>query len=267
MKKRIIAILVLVVVAAVTLAGCGSKADKSWDKVKEKGEFVLGLDDSFPPMGFRDENNNIVGFDVDTAQEICDRLGITLKLQPIDWSAKEQELNTGNIDCIWNGFTITEERQKNVLFSKPYMNNRQVLVVMADTDFETLADFEGKKLSLQAGSSASDALNSSKDFKDKLGQVVEFDENMMALMDLKNGGVDVVLMDEVVAAYNIQMLGENFRIIDEALGNEQYGIGFRKNDNQLMQKFQETLEAMAKDGTLAEISEKWMGKDTTVVGK
>lgn len=267
MKKRRMAFLVLAVTAIMVLTACGSAQDKSWDKVKEKGEFVLGLDDSFPPMGFRDENHKIVGFDVDAAQEICDRLKITLKLQPVDWVAKETELNTGNIDCIWNGFTITEERKKEVLFSKPYMNNRQVLVVMADSSFQKLGDFEGKTLALQGGSSASDALDNSKDFKEKLNKVIELDDNMLALMDLKNGGVDVVLMDEVVAGYNIEMQGESFRIIEESLGNEQFGIGFRKADIQLMEKFQETLEAMAKDGTLAKISEKWMGKDTTVVGK
>lgn len=263
MKRYILKIALFLVAVSLLLSGCESKADKSWDKVKQKGEFVLGLDDTFPPMGFRDENNQIVGFDVDAAQEVCDRLGITLKLQPIDWSAKEQELNAGKIDCIWNGFTINEDRKKQVLFTEPYMDNRQVLVVMADSSYSTLADLEGKKLALQAGSSAMDALNSAKEFKDKLGEVIELDENMMALMDLKNGGVDVVLMDEVVAAYNIQMQGENYRIIEEALGNEQYGVGFRKNDKQLMEKVQETLDAMVEDGTMAKISEKWMGRDTT----
>lgn len=269
MGKKFIRILVLMVVTALVLSGCSasSGADKSWEKVKEKGVFVLGLDDSFPPMGFRDENNQIVGFDVDVAQEVCSRLGVTLKLQPIDWLAKEKELNSGNIDCIWNGFTITEERKEQVLFTKPYMKNRQVLVVMADSSYTTLADLEGKKIALQAGSSAADALNGAKEFKDKLAEVVEFDENMTALMDLKQGGVDAVLMDEVVARYNIQMQGENFRVIEEALADEEYGVGFRKNDRQLMQKVQETMEAMAKDGTLAKISEKWMGKDITVIGK
>jgi len=267
-RRNIVAIIALAIMAVLVLSGCGaSGADKSWEKVKEKGVLVLGLDDSFPPMGFRDENQEIVGFDIDAAREVCKRLGIELKLQPIDWSAKEQELNTGNIDCIWNGFTINEERKKNVLFTEPYMNNRQVVVVMGDSDYMALSDLEGKKVALQAGSSAADALNNAKDFKDKLAEVIELDDNMTALMDLEKGGVDAVIMDEVVAGYNIQMQGKNFRILDEALGNEEYGVGFRKNDRKLMEKVQETLKEMAKDGTLAKISEKWMGRDVTVIGK
>lgn len=268
MKRYISLILFIAIALSLVLAGCGGSAsgvDDSWDKVKKKGEFILGLDEGFPPMGFRDENGEIVGFDVDVAKEVCSRLGLKLKLQPIDWDAKEQELNTGNIDCIWNGFTITEERKQNVLFTKPYMKNLQVLVVLADSGYSKLSDLEGKTLGLQAGSSAADALNSVPDFKAKLKGVAEFNNNMDALMDLEKGGVDVVLMDEIVARYYIQMKEKNYRVLDEALASEEYGIGFRKNDKKLMEKFQETLEAMAKDGKLAEISTKWFGKDITTV--
>jgi len=264
MKKHLVLLLVIAI-AAVAFTGCASKEgpDKSWDNVKEKGELIMGLDDSFPPMGFRDENNEITGFDVDVAKEVCSRLGIKLTLQQIVWDTKEKELNSGKIDCIWNGFTITDERKEQVLFTKPYMKNRQVLVVKSDSALATLDDFEGKKLALQAGSSAADALNASPDFKGKLGEVVEFDDNMLALMDLEKGGVDVVLMDEVVANYNIQVGGMDVKVLDEALATEEYGIGFRLNDNALMNKVQQTLDAMKEDGTLAEISEKWFGKDVT----
>lgn len=270
MKRSITLLLTVAAIAALVLSGCAGPSaggDKSWDKVKQKGEFILGLDDSFPPMGFRDENNEITGFDVDVAKEACSRLGITLKLQPIDWDAKEQELNTGNIDCIWNGFTMTDERKEKLSFTKPYMNNRQVLVTMSDSNYSTLSDLEGKKLALQAGSSAADALSSAGEFKGKLKQVVELDNNVTALMDLEKGGVDVVLMDEVVARYYISMKDKNYKVLDEALAGEEYGIGFRKDDKGLMLKFQSTLEEMAKDGKLAEIAEKWFSKDITVVGK
>lgn len=264
-KKSILAFIILSL-AAVLITGCGeSDKDNSWEKVQEKGEFVLGLDDSFPPMGFRDENGNIVGFDVDIAKEVCNRLGIELKLQPINWDAKEQELNSGKIDCIWNGFTITEERQKNLLFTEPYMNNRQVLIVNSGSPFKTKTDLKGKRLGLQAGSSAADALNSAPDFKAELQEVVEFDDNMMALMDLEKGGVDVVLMDEIVARFYIQNKNKQYRVLDEELAKEDYGIGFRKNDQKLMEKIQDTLREMAKDGKLAEISTKWFGKDITTV--
>src|SRR5690606_24398916 len=200
MKRSLVFVLTLMLISAFLLAGCSTaKKDTSWEDVKKKGVFVLGLDDSFPPMGFRDENGQIVGFDIDVAKEVCNRLGIELKLQPINWDAKEQELNTKNIDCIWNGLTITPERQKNILFTKPYMDNRQVVIVRADSGITSLAGLAGKTLGLQAGSSAKDALTSKPDFEASLANVIEFDENMTALMDLELGGLDAVLMDEIVA--------------------------------------------------------------------
>jgi len=251
------------------LSGCSgstTQADSSWTKVEEKGEFVLGLDDNFPPMGYRDENGEITGFDIDLAKEVTARLNLKLKLQPINWDAKEQELNSGNIDCIWNGFTIKEDRKKQVLFTKPYMKNQQVLVVMADSGYSKLSDLEGKKLALQAGSSAADALEASEDFKSKLAEVVEMDDNVTALMDLEKGGVDAVLMDEIVARHFIKE-GKNYIVMDEPLAAEEYGIGFRLKDKALMEKIQSTLEEMAKDGKLAEISNKWFGEDITTIGK
>jgi len=258
------------------LVGCGGgetpegeeqAADESWAKIEEKGELILGLDEEFPPMGFRDENGEITGFDVDVAKEVCSRLGIELKLQPINWDVKEQELNTGKIDCIWNGFTITEERKKAVLYSDPYMNNKQIIVVMSDSPVNTLEDLAGKKLGYQAGSSSEDALNAAEDLKASLGEVIKFDDFMTALMDLEKGGLDAVLIDEVVANYNINASGKDYKVLEETLAGEEYGIGFRKGDQALRDKIQETLEAMAKDGKLAEISEKWFGKDITTVGK
>lgn len=287
MRKYLLFAFSVLMVSALLLTGCGgtsektgdsnaaggseetaaAKGDGSWDKIKEKGEFVLGLDENFPPMGFRDAKGEITGFDVDIAKEVCSRLGVTLTLQPINWDAKEQELNTGNIDCIWNGFTITEERKQQVLFSKPYMKNRQVVVVMDKSGLSKLDDLAGKKLGLQAGSSAADALNGAKDFKAKLKETVEFDDNTTALMDLEKGGLDAVLMDEIVARYYITKESKGYKVLDQELASEEYGIGFRKDDVQLMEKFQETLDAMAKDGKLAEISNKWFSKDITTVAK
>ena len=270
MKRTVTLLICAVLIMILAFSGCKKKdevTDNSWEEIKEKGEFVLGLDDSFPPMGFRDENGEIVGFDIDLAKEVCNRLGIELVLQPINWSAKEQELNTKNIDCIWNGLTITPERQEVILFTKPYMRNRQVLVVRADSNYAALADLAGKKLGIQAGSSANDALNKAVDFKASLGQVIEFDDNMTALMDLEQGGVDVVLMDEIVARFYIQQRSKNYRVLDEALAGEEYGVGFRKEDRALMEKIEETLIAMAKDGIMAAISERWFGEDITIINK
>ena len=241
--------------------------DDSLDKIKEKGEFILGLDSKFPPMGYEDDDGEIIGYDIDLAKEVCKRMGVELKLQPIIWAQNVNELNAGNIDCIWNGLTITPERREVILFTKPYMRNRQVLVVRADAGYSTLADFAGKKLGIQAGSSANDALDNAAEFKASLGQVVAFDDNMTALMDLEQGGVDVVLMDEIVARFYIQQRSKNYKVLDEALAGEEYGVGFRKEDQELMKKFEETLIAMAEDGTMAAISERWFGEDITIINQ
>ncbi|HHV59094.1 MAG TPA: amino acid ABC transporter substrate-binding protein [Clostridiaceae bacterium] len=267
MKKYLILVLIVLIAAASMLSGCTqtSGTDKSWEKVKNKGFLVMGLDSGFPPMGFTDEKGEIVGFDVDAAREVCKRLGVELKLQPIDWTAKIQELDTGNIDCIWNGFTINPERIEQVLFTEPYMKNRQVIVVNTSSNFKNLSDLEGKKLGLQAGSSAADALDASADFKNKLAEVVEFEDNLMVLLDLESGRIDAALMDEVVARYQITTGKRSMTILDEALAPEEYGIGFRKQDKELMKKVEDTLKEMAKDGTLAEISKKWFEKDITTI--
>jgi polar amino acid transport system substrate-binding protein len=274
-KRKSILIFVVIMLMSMVLVGCGgggegeeaATTDESWAKIEDKGELVLGMDEAFPPMGFRDADGQLVGFDVDLATEVCSRLGIELKLQPIDWKVKEQELNTEKIDCIWNGFTITDERLEAMTFTKPYMKNRQVIVLMEDSPVASLADLEGKKLGYQAGSSAEAALNGAEEFKAGLGEVITFDDNMKLLMDLEQGGLDAVLMDEIVARYNIEANDKGFKVLDEALADEEFGIGFRKGEEALMQKVQDTLEEMAADGKLAEISEKWFGKDITVVGK
>ena len=268
MKKAIsIAIICLAMVSVVFAAGSKEpKVDNSLEELKGRGEFVLGLDDSFPPLGFRDESNNIVGYDIDLAKEVCARLGVTLRCQPIDWAAKEQELNTGNIDCIWNGFTITPERLEALSFTKAYLDNAQVVIVRGDSGYKTLADLAGKSVGLQAGSSAADALNAS-DFSATVKTVVEFKDNLTALMDLEIGGVDAVVMDMVVGNYNIKTSGKNFVVLSETLSTEEYGIGFRKADVKLRDEVQKVLEEMAADGTVAAISEKWFGTVISVIGK
>ena len=241
-----------------------ASTDSSLDDVKAKGTLVLGMDDSFPPMGFRDENNELTGFDLDLATEVASRLGVTVEPVAIDWSQKENELNTCNIDVIWNGFTITEERKEATEMTFAYMKNRQVVVVMNDSEYQTLSDLAGKTLSLQAQSSADDALTDSPDFKASLGEVVYLNNNADALRDLEIGGCDAVLMDEVVANYYITN-GSSYRVLDESLADEEYGIGCRKGSVALRDAIEETLSEMAGDGTLAEISTKWFGKDVTTV--
>ena len=248
-----------------TTVAAEGDSDTSLAYIQDKGTLVLGLDDSFPPMGYRDENNEIVGYDIDLATEVCKRLGVELKLQPIDWTAKENELNTKKIDCIWNGMSIDEERKQNMTLSIPYLDNSMSFVVKSDSGIKTLADMAGKKLALQSGSTAATALDEAADFKATLGEVVGLKDNMTALMDLEMGGVDVVLMDDVVANYYIATNNKPFELLEETLSTEEYAVGFRKGDEALANAVNETLQEMAKDGKLNEITQKWFGKDNTKI--
>ena len=262
--KRILS-MILVLVMALSLAACGGTATPSSTPADGTQKiFILGLDDSFPPMGFRDETNNIVGFDIDLAKEVCTRIGAELKLQPINWDAKEMELNSKNIDCIWNGMTVTPARAEAMTLSEPYLKNRQVLVVKADSAFTDLASLKDKKLSLQKGSSAADALDGSPDFKASLKEANELPDNMKALVELDTGLADAVLMDEIVANYYITNKQAQYKVLDEALAEEEYAIGFRKDDP-LAAEVGAALTAMKADGTLGKISVFWFGKDITTI--
>lgn len=260
MKK----LLCLVVMAASLVCAFAKPKKSSGD-----GKFVLGLDASFPPMGYTEANGEIVGYDIDLAKEVCKRLGLKFSAKPIDWNAKEMELSTGSIDCIWNGFTMTEERVASMSFSKAYLNNDQVLVVRADSGIKTLADAAGKVVGLQAGSSAEDAVNDNPSFAKSLKKVVTYEENLTALTDLEVGGVDAVVMDSVVANYTISTGKKPLVVVSESLAKEAYGIGFRKDAKgaKLRDDVQKTLEEMAADGTVAAISTKWFGRDISVIGK
>ncbi len=241
-------------------------ADNSLQYIRDKGNFIVGLDEAFVPMGFRDEKTNeLVGFDIDLAAEVTKRMGVELTLQPIDWEAKEQELSTKNIDCIWNGFSITDERRQNLTLTEPYMDNNIALVVKPDSPVNTLADMAGKKAGVQGGSSGSDAIEDNKEFKDSLKEVTEYKDYLTALMDLEMGAVDAVVMDATMARYLIAEQGKNFRVVDEELLPEEYAVGLRKGEEALKAEIEKHLKAMAADGTLATISEKWFGEDVTKI--
>lgn len=267
MRKTLI-LLTVVLFIFVSFAACGQSSTATDDSLKyitDKGELILGLDDAFPPMGFRNDDDEIVGFDIDVATAVCEKLGVALVLQPIDWNAKEQELNTKNIDCIWNGFSVNEERMENMTLSTPYMDNNMALVVRADSGITTLADMASKSLALQAGSSALDALNANEEFKASLSEVVELKDNLQALMNLDTKSVDAVLMDDVSARYYIATNDKDFVIVNDYLSTEEYAVGFRKGDETLKEAVDNALQELAADGTLAEISTKWFGEDITKI--
>ena len=236
------------------------------DETSEGGTFTVGFDQDFPPMGFVGEDGEYTGFDLELAQETAKRLGLTYVAQPIAWDAKNMELESGNIDCIWNGFTMTG-REDEYTWSEPYMENSQVVVVMEDSGIETLEDLAGKIVEVQADSSAEAALKEMPDLTSTFGTLQTTPDYNTAFMDLEQGAVDAIAMDVIVAGYQMQEREGSFKILEESLASEEYAIGFKKGNTELCEKVQQTLEEMAADGTMAEISEKWFGEDITTVGK
>lgn len=262
--KKLNALVILLILIGVLGTGCG-KEDlvDTWDQIEGRGTIIVGLDDTFVPMGFKDSNGNLIGFDVDLAKEAIKRLSLEPKFQPIDWNLKEQELISGNIDLIWNGYTITEERLKKVNFTKPYLDNRQVIVTLRDSDINSKADLENRAVATQNSSSSLEALEKAQvidSFKD--GQVILFDTFNEAFMDLEAKRIDALVADEIMARYYIAERGEEkYKILDEDFGDEEYGIGVRKGDKTLLDKLNAVLEEMKKDGTAKKISEDWFGED------
>ena len=236
----------------------------SLERIYDKGSLILGLDDSFPPMGFRNENNEIVGFDIDVAKEVSERLGVELILQPISWAAKEQELNSYNIDCIWNGMSVNEERKKSMCLSLPYLENNMSFVVKSDSNINKLNDLKGKVIGVQSGSTAEEILNESEIYSE-VKDIITYTENITAFMDMEINQIDCVFLDNVVANYYITSNNKQYRILQDGLQDEEYAIGFRKQDESLCNKVNEILIDIKKDGTLGEISKKWFGKDITII--
>jgi polar amino acid transport system substrate-binding protein len=259
MKKLLLCTLALVFVLSV-FAGCAaSTGDNSLQKVKDAGKFILGFDETFMPMGFKDKDGTYVGFDIDMAKEFCKKLNVELILQPIIWDNKEMELNAGKIDCIWNGFTITDENKQKLSFGTPYLDDRQVLVVKSGSAIKTLKDLAGKKVMVQEGSAAFNAISKNTELKDSLKELLTTPDYLKALTELEAGTVDCVGVDEVMVRYYIATESKQFTVLDENLGSEQYGVGFRQADKALTDEWNKFYEAIKKDGTGAKIAEKWFG--------
>lgn len=238
--------------------GAGALADGSLDAVKEKGQFILGLDDNFPPMGYRNEDNEIVGFDIDLASEVCARLGVELVLQPIEWAVKELELSGGNIDCIWNGMSRNPEREASMTLSMDYLNN-QIVLMVNNSEYKTKEDLAGKVVAVQSGSFAEDVLQyeTYAEYVASLKEVRSYPDYLTAIMDLQNGNVDAVAIDQVVANYRIISLNDESLFVIDSLEDDLYCIGFRKEDAELCEAVNQALKDMAADGTLDAICEKW----------
>ena len=286
MKKRLLSA-VMASAMVLSLAACGgaktetTAAETTAEKKEETttagttaaetaeaagGTLIVGFDQDFPPMGFVGDNGEYTGFDLDLAKEVASRLGLEYKAQPIAWDSKDMELESGNIDCIWNGFTITG-REDDYTWTTPYMANKQVFVVANDSDIKSQADLAGKVVEVQADSSAEAALKENQDLANTFGQLLTTPDYNTAFMDLEHGAVDAVAMDVIVAGYQIKQRNADFKILDDSLSEEEYGIGFKKGNTELRDKVQGALEEMAADGTLAKISDEWFGEDVTTIGK
>lgn len=271
MKKRLVLLLVTAMAATTVLAGCGSKDSGSSDNGKKSSKeakiendddtLIVGFDASFPPYGYKDDSGEYVGFDLDLAQEVCDRNNWKLVKQPIDWDSKDAELNSGTIDCIWNGFTMNG-REDDYTFSAPYVDNSQVIVVADDSGIEKLTDLAGKTVGVQAASAALDLLQSEeeggqKELADTFGALNEFADYNTAFTELQAGALDALAIDVGVAKYQLNSRGKGFKILDETLNTEQYAIGFKKGNTELCDIVNADLQKLADDGTVAELAEKY----------
>ncbi len=275
MKKLGIILMVaaLALTATIGFAGCSAAPaesgtsqtteDNSLQKVKDSGKFILGLDATFKPMGYTDENDQIVGFDIDVAEEVCKRMGVELVKQPINWETKETDLDVGKCDCIWNGMSVSPERAEKMNLSEPYMKNAMVFVVKGDSTVASMDDLKTAKIAVQNGSTAQDILEKS-EIKDTI-TVAAIGTNVEALQQLEMGLCEAVFLDKIVADYEIKTSGKNLKVLPEGLEEEEYAIGFRKNDQKLRDEVQKILGEMKADGKLAEISTKWFGSDITTV--
>ena len=266
MRKIFTAALLLL---TMVLVGCGGGGDKpaqkaDGDSAKDVKKIVIGLDDEYKPMGFKDEKNEIVGFDVDLAKEAAKRLGSDVEFKAIDWNSKEAELKSGRIDIIWNGLDITPERQENMLFSKPYMDNRQIVFVKKGNDqgIKAETDLAGKKVGTQAGSTAETYIDKNDKLKKSFAEFKTYGDYVSAFMDLDNGRIDALICDEIVGRYNIKDRMDDYDVLEVQVGPAtEFGIAFRKDDTELRDKVQKVFDEMIKDGTAGKISEQWFKAD------
>ena len=259
MKKRMLAIMMSALVAAGICSGVTVYADA------DSKTLTVGFDAEYPPFGYMDESGEYVGFDLDVAQKVCDNLGWELVKKPINWDSKDMELSSGKIDVIWNGFSITDERRQEVLFSNPYLSTKQSIIVKKGSDITKKADLAGKKIALQDGSTSEDALKADTATYESVGDdnISRFKENSQVLMEVDSGRADAAVIDEVFVRYYLQKenLLDKYTVLEEGFDEEDYGVGGRKGDYALMEAINKALDECKADGTTSEISQKWFGED------
>ena len=251
--------------SAKTDAANQARSEGEGEEAKTGKTFTVGFDQEFPPMGFVDQDGSYTGYDLALAKEVAKRLNFTFVPKPINWDAKDLELNSGNIDCIWNGFS-TQNREDKYTWTKPYMKNDQVFVVRSDSDINSFEDLAGKTVEVQTDSSAEAVLKENTELSGTFGKLQTVADFNTGFMDLEMGGVDALAMNSVVANYQITKRGgEGFKVLDKPVSSEEYSVGFKLGNTMLRDEVQTALEEMKADGTLKSISEKWFGKDVTTL--
>lgn len=269
--KRCSLLLVLVMIIGVFAVGCGTSGDSnevtlddtSLTDVQAKGTLVVGCDDEFPPMGFRDETGEVTGFDIELSRLVAEKLGVEAVIQPIDWKTKEMSLESKKIDLIWNGYTIDKERNSKVEYTKPYLNNQQVIVVKADSPVNIKEDLAGKIVGAQANSSGLKAIKSDEAFKDSLAEYKEYDTYPQALLDLQ-GRIDAVVIDKILIGYVMAQEPDTYRILEGAMGDEYYGIGCPKDGVALRIAIDNALDELMEDGSIETLSTEWFGSNIVI---
>lgn len=262
---------ILLCLAGFLLTACNKKTASSakplnaLEAIKARGVFILGHEDSFPPLGFIDGNGESAGYDIDLAKEVAKRMGVDFKTRIVVWEDIKKELDAGNVDCIWNGFTITAERENIFEMSFPYLANEQVLVVRNTSSVKSYDDLSGRVIGYRKATSSRDAIDANPALKNIVGDIITYKDNSSAFADLKVGALDAVVIDSVAADYYIAQTGEPFAIIPTPLADEKYVVGFKKGETELKNEVERILKEMEKDGTVAEISKKWFGKDLSII--
>lgn len=268
--KKLVAGMIIAGTVLVGLTGCGTKKETEkvtdWAKIEKEGKIVIGVDDTFVPMGFRDENDEIVGFDIDLAKAVTEELGIEAKIQPIDWSMKETELQNGTIDLIWNGYTVTDERKEKVAFTKPYLKNEQVIVTLKKNNITEYQDMTDKVIGAQEGSSGeANLINKPELMLDfvKDNEAVLYPTFSETFLDLNNGRLDGFIIDTVYAEYYISKEddSEKYVILPSQFGEEDYAVGVRKEDKETLKKINGAIKSLSEQGKTQEISMKWFNED------
>ncbi len=258
--KKILA-LILVVCSVFAFGGCKKETKTGWAYIQENGKIVVGLDDTFAPMGFRTENGELVGFDIDLAKEVAKEMGVSVEFKPIDWNAKEMELEGKKIDVIWNGMSRTPERIEKMNLSKAYFNNSIVIMTLADKPIEKKADLVGKNIGTQTASAALEMIQADAIYGDIADRVAEYDDYDAAVMDLDAGRLDAVIIDKVAGMYKANLAEGRYTFCEEGFGEDYYVIGMRKGEDDFTDKLNAALDAVIASGKAAEISQKWFGED------